>query len=64
MYEKLKARMTEKNITQKALASKLNLSEGAISSRLKGKTGWTIDDIKKVSSILELSNDDITRYFF
>lgn len=64
MYEKLKARLVEKNITQKILAANLGLSEGAISSRFKGKTGWTINDMKKASSILDIPSEEVYKYFF
>lgn len=49
----------EKNITQEALAEKLNVTRQAVSNWETGKTQPDIDTIIKISEVLEVSVEEI-----
>ena len=58
--ERLKELRTEKNYTQKELATMLSLSPNCICEWEKGRSEPSIDTLKKISSIFECSIDFLT----
>jgi len=63
-YSKLKGRITEKCGTQKAFAELLGITEGTLTSKLKGRTYFTQEEIFLASNILDLEPGSKTLYFF
>jgi transcriptional regulator with XRE-family HTH domain len=63
-YSKLKGRITEKCGTQKAFAELLGITEGTLTSKLKGHTYFTQAEIHRSSEILDLEPGSLTLYFF
>ena len=53
---KLKGLMAEKNITQKTLAQRIELSENALSMKFRGKSPITDADIFKICRALEITD--------
>ena len=63
-YSKLKGRITEKCGTQKAFAELLGVSECTLTSKLRGHTYFTQDEVYRSSKILDLEPGSLTLYFF
>ena len=45
-------------------AKDMNISQGTLTQKLNGKSEWTRAEVEKTSVLLELSNEEIIRYFF
>ena len=63
-YSKLLGRIVEKYGTQSNFADAMGLSERSISLKLNGKVGWKQHEIVKACEILDISADDLCKYFF
>jgi len=63
-YSKLLGRITEKFGTQTKFAEAMELSERSLSLKLNGKVGFKQNEITKAYPLLDLSETDITSYFF
>ena len=63
-YSKLKGRITEKYGTQAALAEALGISIVSVSKKLKGRTGFSQEDIEAWSALLDISKSEYPDYFF
>lgn len=63
-YSKLKGRITEKVGTQKAFAELLGITEGTLTSKLLGYTYFSQDEIMKSVNILEIGEENVSKYFF
>ena len=65
-YSKLRGRITEKLGNLKTYAELLNLSDTAISNKLKNKTAFSQDEILKSmqKDILDIPKEDVALYFF
>lgn len=50
----LRAEVARQGLTQTALASRLNMSQQAVSRRLSGRHGLTVDDLQAFSEALDL----------
>ena len=50
----VRAEMARKGVSQAALGSHLGISQVAVSSRLKGKTPFTIDQLAQVAALLDV----------
>ncbi|SFJ26964.1 helix-turn-helix domain-containing protein [Terrisporobacter glycolicus] len=55
---KLKGKLREKNVTYKKCADFLGLSDTTVNDKINGKTRFYIDEIEKLSSMLELTVDE------
>lgn len=60
----LKAAMARKNISIPQLADLLKISKKTLYTRFSGETDFNLSEIKNISKILELSNEDIMIIFF
>lgn len=60
MYYKLKGIMAEKQITQKMLADKLDISISTLNFKINGKSNFTLNEAIKISEIL---GADISKIF-
>lgn len=63
-YSKLLGRITEKFGTQAKFAEAMELSERSLSLKLNGKVGFKQNEITKACPLLDLSETEITSYFF
>lgn len=63
-YSKLAGKIKEKFNTQKAFADELGITEGTLSSRMKGKTYFTQEEIDRSCTLLNLDRSRVTEYFF
>lgn len=50
--------------TQASFAQGMGMSECSLSHKLNGRSEWTAGEIRKACQLLEISCDDIRRYFF
>ena len=63
-YEELRVVMMRKKITNREMAAKLSLSEQALYNKLNGVTEFKNSEIKKITTLLGLSMDDVNLIFF
>ncbi len=63
-YSKLLGRIREKGFTQGDVARHIQLSEGQLSKKLKGRYMFTQKEIFSVCDFLEIPMSDISVYFF
>jgi transcriptional regulator with XRE-family HTH domain len=65
-YSKLTGRVIEKFGSRKAFAKAYGISENAMSRKLRGKNGITINDIVRMSQpeFLDIEAKDFPAYFF
>lgn len=63
-YSSLLGKITEKFGTQYNFAIAMGMSERTISLKLNDKVAWKDDEILKAVSILEISPNEISKYFF
>lgn len=63
-YSKLKGRIVEKFGTQDKFASKIKLTSKTISNKLNNKTAFSDKEIMQWCEVLDISNDEINKYFF
>lgn len=59
----LRAEIARKDITYRAIASALGISEQAFYNKLDGKTEFKESEIRKLVDLLGLSADDLNRIF-
>ena len=55
---KLKGKMREKKVTYKKCAEVLKLSSTTVNDKVNGKKRFYVDEIEKLSSMLELTLDE------
>lgn len=63
-YSKLRGRIVEKYGTVTAFSAALGSNVNTVLSKLNGLTGWKMQDIEASLSLLDISRDEIGRYFF
>lgn len=63
-YSKLRGRIKEMNYSEKEFANLIGMSAPTFSGKLKGTTFFNTEEIKKAARILNISEEDIFRYFF
>ena len=54
----LKSAMARAGYTQGLLASKLNISENTLSSRMNGQSAFNTDEIDRICELLTIKNND------
>ena len=62
--KRLRGRIVEKYDTIGAFAKTIGLSRVSTSAKLNGTVRFNSDDIRKWSEILEITPDEIGKYFF
>lgn len=62
-YRELRVLILKRGYYAKDLAAMLNMSEAAVSSRLNGKTQWTLKEVFRVCDLLMIPYSDIPEYF-
>ena len=63
-YSKLLGRIVERVGTQKEFAKQIGLSEHTVSVKLNNQLGWKQDEIRRIMSVLGITADEISTYFF
>ena len=63
-YSKLKGRIIEKCNSQKAFADRLGITQSTLTSKLRGYTGFSQEEIFLSADILEINLERINQYFF
>lgn len=63
-YDKLRGRIYEKFGSQDAFAKALGVAPNTISMKLRCLTGFSQEDIKAMSELLDISREEYADYFF
>lgn len=63
-YSKLRGRITEKYGTARAFGEDMHWSEPTLYNKLCNNSYWRQDEIDKAAKLLDISNKQITSYFF
>lgn len=63
-YSKLKGRIIEKYNSQSNFVKELKVSEQVFSKRINNQVQFDSSEIKKMVELLEISDDEISEYFF
>lgn len=61
---KLKGIIKEKGMSQKDIASRINLSESTFNLKINGNAYFTQEEIYHISNLLEIPNELYKDYFF
>lgn len=61
---RIKARMTELQITQAQLAREVGLATPTICQKLNNIRPFSLDEAEKVAGVLKISDGDFGGYFF
>lgn len=63
---KIKGRMKEKNLTQEALAEKMELNPSTLNYKINSENGeyLSISEVEKLIDILEIPKSELSFYFF
>lgn len=59
--EKIDELRAEKNVTLKKLAKRLNITEGSMSMKMRGKRPFTVDELFILSDIFKVTLDELVR---
>lgn len=60
---KFKMKLLEMNCTVKDIADALDISTQAVYKKLNGETKITVDDLRKIKTKLDLSDDEVSEIF-
>lgn len=63
-YDKLRGRIYEKYRTQEAFAKALGISGNTLSLKMNCITGFSQEDIKTWSDLLDIPREEYAEYFF
>lgn len=61
---KLKGKMVESNLNQTWIAEQLGMTLATFNYKVNNKTEFKASEIKKLSEILHLTNDEVNAIFF
>lgn len=60
---KLKGRIREKNSSYRSISNEIGMSLSAFNDKMNGKTAFDIVEASKVAAILDISPEDISKFF-
>ena len=60
----LRSRLALRNMTQKDLARQIGISRNTMSSRMTGKSSFTLEEVEKICEILLIQNPAEKREIF
>lgn len=60
---KLRGRIREKGLTQKDVASALDVSETTVGAKINNKSPITLDEAEQIARVLEISDDEFVVFF-
>lgn len=61
---KIKGRMSEKQLTQKDIADKLGLAQPTVNQKINNIRPMDLNEAEKLSDILEIPENEFALYFF
>lgn len=62
-FKKIKNKIKEKGLKHNFIASVLSITPTSFARKIKGKNMFTISEMKKLSEILNLSDDEKLEFF-
>ena len=63
-FGRLKEKIKEKFNTQSAFAEALGINVATLNLKLNGKTDWSLTEVEKVCTLLNISTTETKDYFF
>ena len=63
-YSKLRGRIVEKYGTQSEFAKAFGISNNSMSRKLNNKNSFSVDDIIRITQMLDIQSKDVSSYFF
>ena len=60
----IRSRMALLNLTQRELADRLAVSKNTMSSRMTGKSSFTLEEVDRLCEILKIQDDEEKRFIF
>ncbi len=63
-FKRLRGRIIEKYGSQAEFSKVLGISQNSLSKKMNSKTRFSSDDIVRITKLLNISNSEITSYFF
>lgn len=63
-YSKLRGRIVEKYGTQSEFAKAFGISDNSMSRKLNNKNSFSVDDIIRITQMLDIQSKDVSSYFF
>lgn len=64
MHRKLRGKIVERYGSQNAFAKVLGTSVQTLSYKMTGKTSFSLNDVKNISSLLGIPKGEVYDYFF
>ena len=62
-YKEIRRIRREKDITQKELSQKIDMTHTAYSKRERGEQSFSVDELAKILDILEIPEQNILNFF-
>lgn len=59
-----RAKLAENGLSQKDVAKELGMVENTLTHKIREKSFFSVNDVKKMSKLLNLNKDDIFDIFF
>ena len=56
--DKLRGEMVSHGYNQRRLAAELDISENALSLKIRGKTAFTLDEVEKICALLKIEKPE------
>lgn len=63
-FSKLRGKIKEVFHSERVFARAMDLTHVTMSHKLNGKSGWTLEEIKKACELLFISKERVGDYFF
>lgn len=63
-FGRLREKIKEVFSTQKAFAVAMGMNVATLNSKLNSKTTWTLQEIEKACTLLNIPKNEIKEYFF
>ena len=60
----LLGKMAEQNITQAELAKSIGMAVSTLSSKLKGRTDFKMQEAKKICNVLNIDDSSLLSFFY
>lgn len=63
-YAKLRGLIRERFGTQEAFAHAMRMHKSTLVKKLAGKSGWSLDEVQRATTLLGIQLDRVAEYFF
>lgn len=64
MENEFKAALAKRGYSAVKLASEIGISNKSLIDKYKGKVAFTVPEVKRIASVLDLSDEEISTIFF